>query len=91
MDGSRGGHWLVPLAPSSLTLNYAFRGLWGTLIIVATLFLVSAFTEKTAPEKLAKTTIQWEAKADPFTGISDWRLHLAFLSGLTVALYAWLW
>ncbi len=60
-------------------------------IIIATLFIVSAFTEKTAPEKLEKTTIQWDAKMEPFVGLSDWRLHLALLSGLTVGLYAWLW
>ena len=90
MGVEAGTRWF-PWIHNSLTLNYSFRGLWGTLIIIATLFIVSAFTEKTAPEKLEKTTIHWDAKMEPFAGLSDWRLHLAILSGLTVGLYAWLW
>jgi SSS family solute:Na+ symporter len=90
MGVEAGTRWF-PWIHNSLTLNYAFRGLWGTLIIIATLFIVSTVTEKTAPDKLEKTTIRWGAKAEPFTGLSDWRLHLAVLSGVTVALYAWLW
>lgn len=74
-----------------LTFNYTYRGGWGTLIIVAVLFLVSAFTKKTEPEKLAKTTIDWNRRMEPFAGITDWRLHLAVVAGVTIALYYWLW
>jgi SSS family solute:Na+ symporter len=73
------------------TYNYTYRGLWGTLIIIGVLFLVSAFTEKTAPEKLEKTTIKWGAKPEPFQGIKDWRLHLALLVVTTVFLYSRIW
>ena len=90
MGVEAGMRWF-PWLHQNLTLNYAFRGLWGTLIIIATLFLVSAFTEKTAPEKLEKTTIQWGKKVDSFAGLSDWRLQLAILSVVTIGLYAWLW
>ena len=89
--GVEAGRRWFPWIHNSLTLNYSFRGLWGTLIIIATLFLISSFTEKTAAEKLEKTTIHWDAKMEPFAGFSDWRLHLAILSGLTVGLYVWLW
>lgn len=73
------------------TYNYTYRGLWGTLIITGVLFLVSSFTEKTAPEKLDKTTIKWGGKPEPFQGIKDWRLHLAILSVITALLYAKIW
>lgn len=82
---------VFPFLHNKLTFNYTYRGLWGTLIIIAVLFIVSAFTQKTPPEKLAKTTFNWKEKPEPFTGITDWRLHLAVLSLLTIFLYAWLW
>lgn len=43
------------------------------------------------PEKLERTTVDWSRKMDAYSGLSDWRLHLAFLAPLTVALYARLW
>ncbi len=74
-----------------LTFNYTFRGAWGTLIITAVLFLVSSFTRKTDPAKLAKTTIDWAGRPEPFQGLSDWRLHIAVLGAITAMAYWWLW
>jgi SSS family solute:Na+ symporter len=74
-----------------LTFNYTYRGGWGTLIITAVLFAVSAFTKKSEREPLARTTIQWGGRWEPFRGVSDWRLHLAVLLAITVAIYWWLW
>ncbi|MEI6913758.1 MAG: sodium/solute symporter [Armatimonadota bacterium] len=81
----------LPFLHHTLTENYTYRGFWGTLIITAVLFGVSAFTPKTDPAKLAKTTIDWGGKVESFEGISDWRLHLAVLSAMTIAAYWWLW
>ncbi len=85
------GARVFPFLHHTLTLNYTYRGLWGSIIIIAVLFGVSAFTEKTPPHKLETTTVQWTAHVKPFEGITDWRLHLAILSMITVGLYAWLW
>ena len=85
------GSRVFPFLHHTLTLNYSYRGLWGTIIVIAVLFGVSAFTEKTPADKLEKTTINWKDRPEPFAGITDWRLHLAGLSILTIALYAWLW
>jgi solute:Na+ symporter, SSS family len=52
---------------------------------------VSAFTRRTDPAKLEKTTIDWSQPSEPFVGLSDWRLHLAILSVVTVAAYWWVW
>jgi SSS family solute:Na+ symporter len=54
------------------------------------LFTVSAFTVKTSPEKLEKTTINYSAGIAKFGGITDWRLHLAILSLVTLFIYIWL-
>jgi solute:Na+ symporter, SSS family len=82
---------VFPFLHYTLTENYTYRGVWGTTIITLTLFLVSAFTKKSDPEKLTKTTIDWNGKPEPFRGLSDWRLHLAALSVATVLIYWWLW
>jgi solute:Na+ symporter, SSS family len=82
---------VFPFLHYTLTENYTYRGVWGTAIITLTLFLVSAFTKKTDQDKLAKTTIDWSGKPEPFRGLSDWRLHLAALSLATVVIYWWLW
>ena len=74
-----------------LTFNFTYRGGWGTLVITIVLFLVSAFTTKTDPVKLAKTTIHWGQRPEPFRGLSDWRLHLVVLLAVTVAIYWRLW
>jgi SSS family solute:Na+ symporter len=81
----------LPFLHQTLTENYTYRGAWGTLIITVVLFAVSAVTRKTDKEKLAKTTIDWGGKPEPFRGITDWRLHLAVLSVVTVVLYWWMW
>jgi SSS family solute:Na+ symporter len=89
--GPEMGKKILPFLHHTLTLNYTYRGLWGTGIVTAVLFLVSAFTPKTAPEKLATTTIDWEGRIEPFSGLSDWRLHFVILSLMTIGLYWWIW
>jgi solute:Na+ symporter, SSS family len=89
--GITAGEKVFPFLHDKRTYNYTYRGLWGTLIITAVLFIVSAFTRKTAPEKLVKTTFKWGSRPAPFMGIKDWRLHLAVLSAVTISLYAFLW
>jgi SSS family solute:Na+ symporter len=74
-----------------LTENYTYRGFWGTVVITLILFAVSQFTRKTDPAKLENTTINWSAGMEPFQGLSDWRLHLAVLSVITVGAYWWMW
>jgi solute:Na+ symporter, SSS family len=74
-----------------LMVNYSWRGLWGTIIIIIVMFAVSAFTAKTSPEKLAHTTIDWGKKPEPFMGLKDWRLQLAAIGVVTILFYAWLW
>jgi len=54
------------------------------------LFAVSAFTEKTAPEKLVTTTFTYTGKIARFEGLTDWRLHIGILSLITLFLYIWL-
>ncbi len=45
--GARGAQ-LFPWLHWTLTLNYTYRGLWGTMVTIAVLFIVSYLT--TAPE-----------------------------------------
>jgi solute:Na+ symporter, SSS family len=71
--------------------NYTYRGLYGTILVTATLFVVSYLTERPRPEQLATTTVDWGEKWESFQGITDWRLHLAVLSVVTVLCYWWLW
>ena len=85
------GQQFFPWLHTKLTLNYTYRGLWGTIVVVIVLFAVSAFTRKTSPEKLENTTIDWKTKLESFSGLSDWRLHLAALTLATISIYAWLW
>ena len=89
--GAETGARLFPWLHMTLTENYTYRGLWGTLVIIAVLFGVSAVTTKTGAEPLEKTTINWGNKAEAFQGIRDWRLHLTALSAATVAIFIWLW
>jgi SSS family solute:Na+ symporter len=89
--GVEAGRKFFPWLHHTLTLNYTYRGLWGTLCIIATLFLVSAITSKTAPAKLEATTMKWEGRIEPFEGLSDWRLQLGLLGCVTVIAYAFLW
>lgn len=85
------GEKVFPFLHQTLTYNYTYRGLWGTLIITAVLFGVSYSTRPSPPEKLERTTVRWSDLAEPFRGLTDWRLHLAVLAAVTVGLYYWLW
>ena len=89
--GADAGKEIFPILHHKLTLNFGYRGLWAEMLITAVLFGVSAFTEKTAQEKLEKTTINYAKGIAPFEGIKDWRLHLALLLGVTVFMYIWLY
>ena len=80
-----------PLLHTNLTLNFMYRGLWGTLVMIAVLYAVSSFTKKTDPDKLEKTTVRWGAEREPFEGLGDWRLQLAVLAAVNVSIYVWLW
>jgi SSS family solute:Na+ symporter len=85
------GKEIFPVLHHKLTLNFGYRGLWAEIFITAVLFAVSAFTEKTAPEKLTRTTINYTKSIARFEGITDWRLHLGLLSLVTLLLYIWLY
>lgn len=89
--GPDAGQSWFPFLHHKLTLNFGYRGLWTEILITGVLFAVSAFTEKTAPEKLVKTTINFSHKITRFEGITDWRLHLGILSVITLFLYIWLY
>jgi solute:Na+ symporter, SSS family len=90
--GPQAGSRLFPLLHASpLTLNYTYRGLWGSLVGVITLFAVSALTKKTDPARLEQLTINWRGQPEHFRGIFDWRLQLAILTAITVVLYRFLW
>jgi SSS family solute:Na+ symporter len=84
------GKDLFPFLHYKFTANFGFRGLWAEMLITAVLFTVSAFTEKTSPEKLENTTINYSKSVAVFEGIGDWRLHLGVLSVITLAIYFWL-
>jgi SSS family solute:Na+ symporter len=88
--GPDAGKELFPILHHKLTFNFGYRGLWAEILITGVLFTVSAFSEKTAPEKLLKTTINYSKGIAKFEGITDWRLHLGILSLITLFLYVWL-
>jgi solute:Na+ symporter, SSS family len=90
--GPQAGSRLFPLLHANpLTLNYTYRGLWGTLAALITLFAVSAVTKKTDPAKLDRLAINWKGQTERFRGIFDWRLQLGMLTAITVLLYWLLW
>lgn len=91
LKGVDWGRINLPWLHSTWTENYTFRGLWGTLLVTAVLLTVSAMTQKTDPDKLKRTTVDWEAKIEKFEGWTDWRLHLAILLLITVILYRCVW
>ncbi|MGA2986823.1 MAG: sodium/solute symporter [Terriglobia bacterium] len=82
---------VFPWLHTKMTLNYTYRGLWGTIVISLVLFVVSAFTKKSDPAGLEKVTIKWGGTLEPFRGIRDWRLQLAVLGLATILVYRWLW
>jgi solute:Na+ symporter, SSS family len=88
--GPETGQKIFPFLHHTMTLNFGYRGLWAEIFITIVLFAVSAFTEKTSPEKLEKTTINYSAGVAKFEGVTDWRLHLAVLSLVTILIYIWL-
>jgi solute:Na+ symporter, SSS family len=88
--GPESGKEIFPFLHHKLTLNFGYRGLWAEFIITGVLFGVSAFTLKTAPEKLEKTTINYSKGVAKFEGWTDWRLHLALISITTILFYIWL-
>ena len=55
------------------------------------LFGVSYLTLPPRREQIASTTVNWGEKWEAFQGITDWRLHLAVLSIVTMLCYWWLW
>ncbi len=88
--GTETGKQIFPFLHHKLTLNFGYRGLWAELFITAVLFIVSAFTEKTNPAKLEKTTVNYSGGIAAFEGIKDWRLHLLILTIITVLILVWL-
>lgn len=91
LAGAERGKQLFPFLHYDLTLNFGYRGLWGTMILTLVLFLVSAFTRKTEDAKLERTTINWKNKFEVIRGIKDWRLQWIILALMTVLIYFWLW
>jgi SSS family solute:Na+ symporter len=89
--GESAGKLMFPWLHTKFTLNYTYRGLWGTLLVVAILFAVSVFTARAAPETLQKLTVDWNTAPEKLRGITDWRVQLTVLVVVTIALYAWLW
>jgi solute:Na+ symporter, SSS family len=88
--GPAGAH-LFPWLHWKLTFNYTYRGLWGTFATITVLFAASLLTPPPDPVKMQNLTVDWKASAEPFAGISDWRLHCGILALATIAIYAWLW
>jgi len=89
--GPDAGREVFPFLYRTLTRNYTYRGLWGTLSAIVVLFAVSAITKRTPPQKLERTTVRLADLAEPFRGATDWRLHLAVLAAISVVLYWCLW
>jgi SSS family solute:Na+ symporter len=88
--GPETGKAIFPFLHHKLTLNFGYRGLWAEILVTIILFAVSAFTKKTLPEKLEKTTINYSKSIPRFEGISDWRLHLLILTVITLLVIIWL-
>ncbi|MCJ7448862.1 MAG: sodium/solute symporter [Bacteroidales bacterium] len=88
--GPETGKQIFPLLHHKLTLNFGYRGLWAEIIVTMVLFAVSAFTEKTEPHKLEKTTVDYSKGIAAFEGLKDWRLHLLILTIITVLILIWL-
>ncbi|NOY37336.1 MAG: sodium/solute symporter [Chlorobi bacterium] len=88
--GPETGQKLFPFLHYKLTLNFGFRGLWAMIITSLVLFAVSAFTPKTDPAKLEKTTVNYAKGFERFSGITDWRLLLLMLTFITILIYTWL-
>jgi solute:Na+ symporter, SSS family len=81
------GASLFPWLHTKLTLNYSYRGLWGTIACILVLFLVSSFTKKTDAAALQQLTVSWRHQPEPYRGLRDWRLQWTVLTTITIALY----
>jgi SSS family solute:Na+ symporter len=90
MLGPETGKSIFPFLHHKLTLNFGYRGLWAEILITLVLFAVSAFTEKTEPSRLEKTTIDYSKGLAAFKGLTDWRLHLGILTLITIIILIWL-
>jgi SSS family solute:Na+ symporter len=88
--GPETGQQIFPFLHHKLTLNFGYRGLWAEILITIILFAVSAFTEKTEPSRLEKTTIDYSKGLVAFKGLTDWRLYLAILTLITIFILIWL-
>ncbi len=85
------GTQIFPLLHHKLTLNYAYRGVWGTIVTTAVLFVVSYRTRPPEHARVKGLTVDWQSHSASFEGLSDWRLHWSLLALATIAIYAWLW
>lgn len=88
--GPSTGKEVFPFLHHKLTLNFGYRGLWAEILITIVLFTVSAFTKKTEPERLEKTTIDYSKGIVAFKGLTDWRLLLLILTFITLLILIWL-
>jgi SSS family solute:Na+ symporter len=88
--GSRGAQWF-PWLHLKLTLNYTYRGLWGTLVAIVVLYTASWLTKAPDASHVEGLTVDWNSSITRFQGLWDWRLSLAALTLLTIGIYAWLW
>ncbi len=75
----------------TFTENYTFRGLWEVILVTAVLFVASYASQPPTSEKVHGLTVDWRRTAEPFRGLTDWRLQWGLLLAATVSLYAWLW
>ncbi len=91
VQGQEAAERLLPFLHHTLTANYTYRGLWGTILIIFTLLGVSAVTPRTPAAKLVNTTMNWSTRWESFEGWKDWRLQWLILTIVTVVIYAWLW
>jgi SSS family solute:Na+ symporter len=85
------GALLFPWLHWKLTINYSYRGLWGSMITIAVLFIVSHLTKAPELARVKGLTVDWHGRITPFEGLSDWRLQWSALALATVGIYAWLW
>ena len=83
--GPEKGRQIFPFLHKTLTYNYNYRGMWGTVVIALILFAVSAFTKKTDPAQLATTTIDWKGSIGRIRSWNDWRLIWVVVTLLTIA------
>ena len=89
--GEAVGSRMFPWLHTEFTRNYTYRGLWGTLLVVGTLFAVSAFTPRAAAQTLQGLTVDWNRAPEALRGFTDWRVQLTALVIVTIILFAWLW